>query len=82
MLLRCRFFRLLALAGSYCRVQWYPLLSSAFWYGGAPDKWTTTKQACRDTLIVYLFFVFFLFLLLLLLFFLLAQDILRFTSMD
>ena len=23
---------------------------------GSPDKWATTKQACRDELVVYLFF--------------------------
>ena len=32
MLLRCRFFRLLDLVGSYCRMWWYPFSTSAFWY--------------------------------------------------
>ena len=44
MLLCCRFFRLLVLAGSYCSVQWYPLSSSVFWYGGA--AWS--KDALSD----------------------------------
>ena len=43
-LLRFQFLHLLALAGSYCRVLWYPLSSSAFWYGGA--AWS--KDALSD----------------------------------
>ena len=27
----------------------------------SPDEWATTKQACRDELVVYLFFSFFFF---------------------
>ena len=34
MLLRCLFFRLFVVGGSYCRVKWYLFSSSAFWYGG------------------------------------------------
>ena len=38
-LIRFQFLHVLALAGSYCSVLWYPLSTSAFWYGGA--AWST-----------------------------------------
>ena len=36
MLFYCLSFRLLVVGVSSCRVDWYPRLSSAFWYGAAP----------------------------------------------
>ena len=34
----------------------YKFIPTSLFRGQSPDEWATTKQACRDELVVYLFF--------------------------